>query len=199
MIPAEYFLNFSIDKKPELIHEFIFKPLFESCIALKDIPDIRYSNENKITRKIYSYLKYHSSISKAIQKHIIVVIYRAKEVNGDIETEPDLQFILPGRFKIVFEAKRIYRKDSCSEYCGENGVGRFLSGYYSPEDIDGGMIAYVQKGKIHRVRAKIIKIIKQKDCINLNRTITKNSIFISLHKRKANDDVKIHHMFFNFT
>lgn len=93
MIPAEYLLNFSIDKKPELIHKLIFKPLFESYSALKDIPDIRYSNENKITRNIYSYLKEHSSISKAIQKHQVIVTYRAKEVKDDKETEPDFQFV----------------------------------------------------------------------------------------------------------
>lgn len=199
MIPPEYFSNFSIDKKPEFIETFIFKPLFESYDYLKVIPGIKSSKENKITQNIYTYLKNHSSISKMVQRHMIVVIYRAKEIKDDNETEPDLQFILPCRFRILFEAKRIYKSDSFSEYYGEKGLGRFLSGYYSSPDIDGGMIAYVQKGDMLVVQEKIIGVIQQKDCINLERNIWKNLIFLSYHTRKSNDNIKIYHIFFDLT
>lgn len=196
MIPIEYFSNFSIDKKPEFIKKFIFNPLFESYYFIKNYEEIKKYNENEITKEIYKYIKYSSSISKEIQKHIIVIGYRPKEIKDNKETEPDLQFIIPNCFRIFFETKRIYKKDSCSEYCGKNGLGRFLSGYYSFEDIDGGMIAYVQKGNQSEIQNKTIGKIQQIECIDLNRY---DLIFQSIHERKGNKNIKIYHIFFDFT
>ena len=138
MINLEYFLNFNVDNKPEFIKKFIFNPLFEAYDHLKLIEVIKNSNEVKINREMYKYIRDFSSISKAIKKQIITVNYKPKEVVGDEEHEPDFEFKLPNCFRIFFEAKRIYRPDSYSKYCGEGGLGRFLSGYYSSEYIDGG-------------------------------------------------------------
>ena len=80
MIPIEYFSNFSIDKKPEFVKKFIFNPLFESYYFIKNYEEIKKYNENEITKEIYKYIKYSSSISKEIQKHIIVIGYRPKEI-----------------------------------------------------------------------------------------------------------------------
>ncbi len=199
MIPLEYFLNFNIKNKPEFIKRFIFTPLFEAYNHLKLIEVIKNSNEIKINRETYKYIRDSSSISKEIQKHIIFVSYKPKEVVGDEEHEPDLQFVLPNCFRIFFEAKRIYNSDSYSKYCGENGLGRFLSGYYSSDDIDGGMIAYVQIGNVLEVQEKIIRMIQKIDCISLNRNIGTDSTFLSVHKRLSNNNIKIYHIFFDFT
>jgi len=67
------------------------------------------------------------------------------------------------------------------------------------EDFDGGMIAYVQKGDILGVQDKIMGMVQQKDCINLERNIWRNFIFLSYHSRKSNDDIKIYHIFFDLT
>lgn len=199
MIPLEYFLNFNINNKQDFIKRFIFNPLFEAYNHLKLIEEIKNSNEVKINREMYKYIRDFSSISREIQKHIIFVNYKPKEVVGDGEHEPDLQFVLPNCFSIFFEAKRIYKSDSYSIYCGEGGLGRFLSGYYSSEDIDGGMIAYVQIGNILEAQEKIIRIVQKMECINVNRNIGIDSTLLSIHKRLSNNNIKIYHIFFDLT
>lgn len=199
MIAIEYFSNFNIDKKPDFIERFIFNPLFESCDCIKRKKRIKTMQEPPITKEIYKYIRNSSSITKEIQRHIIIVKYNPTEVEDDGERKPDLEFILPGCFRIFFEAKRIYKADSCSEYCGKGGLGRFLSGYYSSEDVDGGMIAYVQKGEVLEVQKKIIEMVLEKDCINLNRDTGRAFTFLSVHKRQSNDDIKIYHTFFDLT
>ena len=184
MISLEYLLNFNIHKKPEFIEKFIFNPLFESYNHIKKTEGIKNSEEPPITKEMYTFIRNSSSISAAVKKHIIIVGYPT-EVEYDGERKPDLEFIVPGCFRIFFEAKRIYRDYSCSIYCGKKGLGRFLSGYYSHEDVDGGMIAYVQKGDILKVQEKIIGMVLKKDCINLNRSVGNDFTFLSVHERKS--------------
>ncbi len=199
MIPLVYLSNFDIDNKPEFIERFIFNPLFESYNHIKKKEGIENSEEPPITKEIYKYIKTSSSIYTEVKRHIIIVKYNPTEVEDEGERKPDLEFIIPDCFRIFFEAKRIYKADSCSIYCGKGGLGRFLSGYYSSEDVDGGMIAYVQKGDILEVQEKIIGMVRKKDCINLIRAIGNDFTFLSVHKRRSNDDIKIYHMFFDLT
>lgn len=197
MVNLEYLLNFNFDNKPDFIKRFIFNPLFEAYNHLKLIEVIKNSDEVKINRKMYKYIRDISTISKEVQKNIIIVRYKPKDVVGDEEHEPDLEFALPNCFRIFFEAKRIYKSDSYSKYCGEDGLGRFLSGYYSSEDIDGGMIAYVQIGNILEAQEKIIRKVQKIDCISLNRNIGIDYSFLSIHKRISNINIKIYHIFFD--
>lgn len=199
MVNLEYFSNFNVDNKPEFINRFIFNPLFEAYNHLKLIEVIKNSDEVKINREMYKYIRNFSSISNEVKKHIIFVNYKPKEVVGDEEHEPDLEFALPNCFRIFFEAKRIYRPDSYSKYCGDGGLGRFLSGYYSCEDIDGGMIAYVQIGNILEAQKKIIGMVQKTDFISLNKNIGIDSMFVSVHKRLSNNNIKIYHIFFDLT
>lgn len=199
MITLVYLSNFDIDNKPEFIERFIFNPLFESYNHIKKKEGIENSEEPPITKETYKYIKTSSSISAEVKRHIIIVKYNPTEVEDEGERKPDLEFIIPDCFRIFFEAKRIYKADSCSIYCGKGGLGRFLSGYYSSEDVDGGMIAYVQKGDILEVQEKIIGMVRKKDCINLIRAIGNDFTFLSVHKRRSNDDIKIYHMFFDLT
>jgi hypothetical protein len=199
MITLEYLSNFDIHNKPEFIERFIFNPLFESYNHIKKEEGIEHSEENPITKEIFKYIRNSSSISTAAKRHIISVKYNPTEVEDDGERKPDLEFIIPDCFRIFFEAKRIYKVDSCSIYCGKEGLGRFLSGYYSSEDVDGGMIAYVQNGDILKVQEKIIGMVWKKDCINLNRAIGNDFTFVSIHERKLNDNIQIYHIFFDLT
>lgn len=199
MISLEYLLNFNIHKKPEFIEKFIFNPLFESYNHIKKAEGIKNSEETSITKEIYKFIKTSSSISPATKRHIISVKYNPTEVEDNGERKPDLEFIIPDCFRIFFEAKRIYKADSCSIYCGKGGLGRFLSGYYSSEDVDGGMIAYVQNGNILKVQEKIIELVYKKDCLDINRAIGNDFTFLSSHVRKLNDDIKIYHIFFDLT
>lgn len=199
MITLEYLSNFDIHNKPEFIERFIFNPLFESYNHIKKAEGIKNSEETPITKEIYKFIKTSSSISPATKRHIISVKYNPTEVEDDGERKPDLEFIIPDCFRIFFEAKRIYKADSCSIYCGKGGLGRFLSGYYSSEDVDGGMIAYVQKGDILKVQEKIVGMVWKKNCINLNRSVGNDFTFLSVHERKLNADIKIYHMFFDLT
>ena len=199
MITLEYLLNFNIHNKPEFVERCIFNPLFESYNHIKKKKGIENSEEPPITKEIYNYIRKSSSISTEVENHIIIVKYNPTEVEDEGERKPDLEFIIAGRFRIFFEAKRIYKADSCSIYCGKGGLGRFLSGYYSSEDVDGGMIAYVQNGNILKVQEKIIELVCKKDCLNLNRAIGNDFTFLSIHGRKLNDDIKIYHIFFDLT
>ena len=199
MITLEYLLNFNIHNKPEFIERCIFNPLFESYNHIKKKKGIENSEEPPITKEIYKYIRKSSSISTEVENHIIIVKYNPTEVEDEGERKPDLEFIIPDCFRIFFEAKRIYKADSCSIYCGKEGLGRFLSGYYSSEDVDGGMIAYVQNGDILKVQEKIIGMVRKKECINLIRAIGNDFTFLSVHKRRSNDDIKIYHIFFDLT
>jgi hypothetical protein len=59
----------------------------------------------------------------------------------DIEFE---RVILGKRPRFQFEAKRLCDHSTDSDYCGENGLGCFLSGEYAPEHREAGMLGYVQ-------------------------------------------------------
>ena len=199
MITLVYLSNFDIDNKPEFIERFIFNPLFESYNHIKKKEGIENSEEPPITKEIYKYIKTSSSISAEVKRHIIIVKYNPTEVEDEGERKPDLEFIIPDCFRIFFEAKRIYKAASCSIYGGKDGLGRFLSGYYSSEDVDGGMIAYVPNGDILKVQEKIIGMVRKKDCINLNRAVGNDFTFLSVHERRSNDAIKIYHIFFDLT
>src|SRR6266699_1321796 len=60
------------------------------------------------------------------------------------------------RPRIHFEAKRLYRSDSVSEYLGDKGLRLFVLGVYAPKQEVGGMLGYVQQGEpaawIERIR-----------------------------------------------
>ena len=199
MVNLEYLSNFNVENKPEFIKRFILNPLFEAYDHIKLIEVIKNSDEVKINREMYKYIRDFSSISKEVQKNIIIVRYKPKEVVRNEEHEPDLEFALPNCFRIFFEAKRIYKPESYSKYCGDGGLGRFLSGYYSSEDIDGGMIAYVQIGNIIEAKEKIIGKVQKINFISLKRNIGINSTFLSVHKRLSNNNIKIYHIFFDLT
>jgi hypothetical protein len=48
------------------------------------------------------------------------------------------------RLRFQFEAKRLHRKDSVSEYLGREGLGMFTSGQYAAQHNVAGMLGYVQ-------------------------------------------------------
>lgn len=57
------------------------------------------------------------------------------------------------------EAKRLYRSDSVSEYVDGEGIGAFICGEYAKNDDFGGMMGYVQVGKVedwlHKIESKL--------------------------------------------
>ncbi len=52
------------------------------------------------------------------------------------------------RPRFQFEAKRLYRSDSVSEYVGSAGLGMILDGRYARDHSDAGMLGYVQEGLV---------------------------------------------------
>ncbi len=54
-----------------------------------------------------------------------------------------------------FEAKRLYRSDSVSEYMGDKGLKALLTEYYAKGDDHAGMLGYVQQGTPHEWAEKI--------------------------------------------
>lgn len=50
------------------------------------------------------------------------------------------------RPRLQFEAKRLYSSNSVSEYLGAEGMRLFVSGEYGAEQLEGGMLGYIQEG-----------------------------------------------------
>ncbi len=185
--------------KEEVIKEWILIPLIEAYELIKnDILPNTY--ENKITWKIVYNVKHKSSISEMIcAKHIIDVSCRPKEdFNENTPNEPDIKFFISNICAFWIEAKRIYKNGTISDYCGEDGLGCFLSGYYSKQECGGGMIAYIQEGQLFDIQKEIIEKVNDCNCIELTEDIGIDNSFLSIHKRDTNRDVKIYHLLFDF-
>ena len=197
MLPAPSRLR----TKEEVIKTFILLPLIEAHRILKGRADITSTTpENEITKKIVYNVKHKSTISYHIYgRHLIDVSYRPKEDFDEATiTEPDIKFFIAEVCTVWIEAKRIYKDNSVSDYCGEEGLGRFLSGYYSRQDDDGGMIAYIQRGCISDIQSEIMGRVKIMDCIGLTENIGINASFLSVHKRITTGNIKMYHLFFDF-
>lgn len=74
----------------------------------------------------------------------------------------DLRFISGHtcpRKRFCFEAKRLYRSDSVSQYVGPAGLGCFLDGTYAKDDDAAGMLGFVQTDTVdawaEKIRTKI--------------------------------------------
>ncbi len=66
---------------------------------------------------------------------------------GKARRRIDIEFVLVQRGRrprFHFEAKRLYRSDSVSEYLGPKGLVLFVNGEYAAEEDAGGMVGYVQ-------------------------------------------------------
>ncbi len=113
----------------------------------------------------------------------------------------------------------VYRKENKHKNA-DGGVYRFLIAKYAPSQSFGGMIGFVQKGKIQRVLENIkdsIRQLKLRNCENekfgqllesdlLLQTIGNNeNTFYSSHSRwdksinKMLSPIQIYHIFFDFT
>ncbi len=182
----------------EAITEWVLIPLIEAYRIIKEDIDANIG-ENKITEKIIRNVKKNSSISQYIDKHIINVKYRPKEIldAGDIK-EPDITFFIPVVCEMHIEAKRIYKNGTVSDYCGKTGLGEFLSGNYSSNEDNGGMIAYIQEGQLSDIQKEIIGKVNGCNCIELTENIGIDNSFLSIHERNTNRDIRIYHLLFDF-
>ncbi|MFZ3058936.1 MAG: hypothetical protein WA102_04270 [Candidatus Methanoperedens sp.] len=153
--------------KSELISEFVINPILQSESFLKiKVKNLRNINENAITDELIRYLKYHSKYSHLYQTHIDVSVRYTQVNKTSINNEPDIKFLI-GEVtnKIVFEAKRLNPSSSESDYCGNEGFGRFLTGYYEINEYC-GMLGYMQTGKIDIRIKKIQENLKNLDFVD---------------------------------
>ena len=191
----------SVQSKEEVIKEWVLTPLIESYEIIKE--EINTNTwENEITKKIILGVKNKSSISRIISKRSIRVFYRAKEVHDkDLTKEPDITFVI-GEDNILhqidIEAKRIYENGTVSDYCGKTGLCEFLSGNYSSNEDNGGMIAYIQEGCFSDIQKEIIARVDSCNCIELIEDIGIDNSFLSRHERAIHREIKIYHLLFDF-
>lgn len=188
-----------VKSKDEAVKVWILQPLIEAYELIKG--DITPgTHENKITWKLVFNVKHKSSIAKEVyEKHTIDVSCRPKEASDeDTPNESDMKFFIAHTCVMLIEAKRIYEHGTVSDYCGKKGVGRFLSGYYSSEEDNGGMIAYIQKGRIGDVRMNIITKLNEHNCKEIKENIGVDNTFVSIHKRVSNEEIKIYHLLLDF-
>lgn len=185
--------------KEEIVEKLVLTPLIEAYRFVKEDITIATS-ENTITRKICTQLRKYSSISFYLEREFIDISCQSEEEGSEdgIIVKPDIKFHVALVIRVWIEAKRIYKDDSISEYCGNHGVGRFLSGYYSHQGNIDGMLAYIQKGKYSDIRETIRKCIKTCNCEKLVETVGLNSAFCSTHKSECRGNLKIYHLLFDF-
>ncbi len=191
-------IGFLFKNKEEAIEDMVLKPLLEAYEIVKgDIT--KTTPENQITKKIVLKVKKNPYILPYIDKHFIKISYRPPEVYED-ETvnEPDMAFFIVGKCDFWIEAKRIYEKSTPYTYCGENGLGRFLSGYYSAKDGHAGMIAYIQEGILEDIRKDIMERVNCCSCKELTEDIEIDNSFSFIHERCVNGNIKIYHLLFDF-
>ncbi len=166
MLPSKY------KNKSELINEFVINPILQSESFLKKkVKKLKKINENAITDELVRYLKYYSKHHYLYQAHQIDVSVRPKQVSKSSINEPDIKFLIGEvKNKIIFEAKRLNDYSSESDYCGNDGFGRFLSGYYEINEYC-GMLGYVETGnvdvRIKKIKGKL-KILNLVKLINLS-------------------------------
>ncbi len=115
------------------------------------------------------------------------------------------------RHKFGVEAKRL-RSDShnVGKYCGQDGMGCFVSGEYSSQQNIGGMLGYVQSGTVDQWESKVgAKIKKDAKTLHVRNGRTWenasganpiNQCHLSEHDRPSlNKPILIYHLMLNFS
>lgn len=186
-----------------MIIDWILKPLVESYDIVKKDKTAINNSENEITEKLVWNLKNNTQISFLYQKRSIDVILRPKEqVKIDEKYEPDIKFILGTRIWLHVETKRIYKNGnwSTSEYVSkEDGIGRFLSGKYSRNDKESGMLGYIQGGNFSSIIQDLKSRIDSIDCESSGEITEVNNCYLSTHRRQENSSIRIYHLFLHFS
>ncbi|MEZ5384686.1 MAG: hypothetical protein R3F13_04145 [Prosthecobacter sp.] len=106
------------------------------------------------------------------------------------------------------EAKRLYRSDSVSEYVDDEGVGAFICGDYAKDDEFGGMMGYIQAGKVTdwtpKIEAKLgtqastQKCKEAKSWTNASFARGPKHCFSSKHMRDSGREITLIHVLFLF-
>jgi hypothetical protein len=198
---APWMYRFSSNER--MIKDWILKPLVESYNIVKRDITVIASTENEITEKLVWHLKNNTTVSTLYQKRSIDILLRPKEqVEANKKVEPDIKFILGTRIWLHVEAKRIYEEKnwSPSEYVSnDDGIGRFLTGKYSKNDKEGGMLAYIQGGDLSAVIHKLKSIIDTTNCESSANITEVENCYLSVHKRESNSAIRIYHLFLYFS
>lgn len=130
-----------------------------SELAMHDSQLLRTDNEEAITEKLQYLLNERSDgrrqASWLMEFETVTRSENQVTADGRIQKKPDLTFrpliSYPSvrnttRWGWFIECKVIRSDASIPAYCGENGVGRFISGEYAAWMPSGAMLAYVRNG-----------------------------------------------------
>lgn len=120
----------------------------------------------------------------------------------------ELERVLPGpRPRFQFEAKRLYRWTSVSDYLGTGGLQNFTSGTYATGHADAGMLGYVQARSVQEWVDQIqerMEAMRQKLLLGLEGSAWStrsypelDNSYASLHQR-SEGMIAIHHTFLDF-
>lgn len=106
------------------------------------------------------------------------------------------------------EAKRLYRSDSVGKYLDDEGIGAFILGEYAKDDDHGGMIGYVQNGKMQdwlsKVETRLPKLPhhrtaeKTQSWERTNFAKGPRLCYRSSHTRNSGREFTVFHVFFAF-
>jgi hypothetical protein len=183
----------------DLVENLYQRALVESISHIKSVPDINtlietairnhlaYDLENNNTQ-LRPYLEY-KTLKLTKENTLLLSPTQSKRT--------DIEFFISGFGDFVVECKNL--KSADQRYI-EEGINRFIQGFYSSRDSEAGMIGFIVGGKITTIIPKMISKINAEpssvdDIDEQGICSDYNSSFHSNHHRANNTQIYIHHLF----
>lgn len=204
---ASYFPFFPEDRIPDALQVVLDSWKILGTVKQTDL-------EDSITERLAAAIK----CAKAARRLSFSVHYQTVPLDdhGAVAARIDFKF-LAGYDEdayLAFECKRLRIprtkgvSSNCSEYVGQGGMGRFISGKYAPTQSNGTMVGYVMDGNVAKAKQGIVdQIWKQRLKLRLvSGKPWEASLYLpkqpdlhqTRHKRKivkSKSDITLQHLF----
>jgi|SRR5690554_6271117 len=199
-MPAEFYDFIAQYKdKEDLIEKLFLKALIDSYSRVKDIENIHNVSENKIRNEFQHDLTHTNKLTKQIiEKGLITFTAENQIINYEREIKrTDIQFIITGLITYVVECKKL-KGVSKAQYI-HSGINRFVENIYiSKNEEYAGMCSFIVSEDVKRIISGTKDRVKEYNIVSLNDNLIcdfENS-FSSTHNRVDDDNIQIHHLFF---
>ena len=184
----------------DLIENLFLKSLIDSYSRVIHIENLSKLHEPKIRNKFqYDLLNSNNLIKDIIEKGYLTFTAENQIINKEKEIKrTDIEFIINGLIKYVVECKKM-KGISKTQYI-DNGISRFINHDYIGENEKyAGMCSFIVGGDIENIMKGTKDRLKQYHFlkINNNNICDFKSSFSSSHSKVNNEDILIHHLFFD--
>ncbi|MCH7964517.1 MAG: hypothetical protein IH852_11345 [Bacteroidetes bacterium] len=166
--------------------------------------DKRKGKEEKIRDRFYYDLTHRNPLTKKwCDLELLDIRFEKWKMDTDKnKSRVDLSFFWSGFSYFEIECKLLFQQPSKNEAYFNDGLIRFINLKYAEKNEYAGMLGFVVSGDIETIRDKILSRTKtfypsaspiQSNFINWK------YIFISHHLKKDKRNIRIYHLFFQFT